>query len=95
MNINKKVLSFGTGILFGVLAEKAIKSKLVKKVAVSTVAGGLKVKESIDKTIEVVKENAEDIVAEAKLKNLVEEKEASKETIEDIINSEENKEKAE
>ncbi|ERT56553.1 vacuolar-type H+-ATPase subunit H [Peptoniphilus koenoeneniae] len=84
--MKKKLLSMGAGILIGVLGDKILKSNAVKKVAVSTVAGGLKAKESLDKTIEKVKESTEDIVAEAKVKNESEEKarEEKEETIEKL-----------
>lgn len=82
--MNKKLLSMGAGILIGVLGDKILKSNVVKKVAVSTVASGLKAKESLDKTIEKVKESTEDIVAEAKVKNETEEKAREEETVEKL-----------
>lgn len=64
--LNRKVLRIGAGVLVGMLGGKVLTSKLAKKAAVSTVKGGLRVKESLDKTIEKVRVSADDIVAEAK-----------------------------
>lgn len=66
--MKKKLISLGAGVVLGVVGDKILKSNAVKNLAVSTVSGGLKVKEGIDKTIEKAKENAEDVVAEAKVK---------------------------
>ena len=87
--MKKKLISVGAGVLLGVLGEKVLKSNLVKNVAVTTVSEGLKVKEGIDKTIEKAKENAEDVVAEAKVKKAEDEKakreaKEAKETAEDL-----------
>lgn len=87
--MKKKLISLGAGVLLGVVGEKVLKSNLVKNVAVTTVSEGLKVKEGIDKTIEKAKENAEDVVAEAKVKKAEDEKakreaKEAKETAEDL-----------
>ena len=87
--MKKKLISVGAGVLLGVVGEKVLKSNLVKNVAVTTVSEGLKVKEGIDKTIEKAKENAEDVVAEAKVKKAEDEKakreaNEAKETAEDL-----------
>lgn len=87
--MKKKLISLGAGVLLGVVGEKVLKSNLVKNVAVTTVSEGLKVKEGIDKTIEKAKENAEDVVAEAKIKKAEDERakreaEEAKETAEDL-----------
>ena len=71
--LNKKVLRIGTGVVVGALGGKILSSKLAKKAAVGAVAGGLRVKESIDKTVEQVRVSADDIVAEAKEANAMEE----------------------
>lgn len=76
--INKKVLGIGAGVLAGALGGKILNSKLAKKAAVSTVAGGLRVKESIDETIEKVRVSADDIVSEAKEANAREDLEEAK-----------------
>lgn len=72
--MNKKLINLGIGILTGIVGGKVLSSEMAKKVAVSTVAGGLKVKEGLDKTIENIKESTEDIVAEAKIKKEQDEK---------------------
>lgn len=72
--MNKKLINLGIGVLTGVLGGKILSSQTVKKIAVSTVAGGLKVKEEIDKTIENVKVSTEDIIAEAKVKKAEDER---------------------
>lgn len=74
MNINKKVLSMGIGVVAGSLATKVLSSKFAKKAAVGVVRQGLKAKNSIDKTVENIKMSTDDIVAEAKVKNEIEER---------------------
>ncbi|KXO16800.1 DUF6110 family protein [Peptoniphilus sp. GNH] len=87
--MKKRLLGIGAGVVLGFLGEQIIKSNAVKKLAVSTVAGGLKVKEGIDKTIEKVKENAEDIVAEAKVKKAEEAKaKVAEESVENLAEEE-------
>ena len=76
--INKKIISVGAGIIAGAIGGKVLNSKLAKKAAVSTVVGGLKVKESIDKTVENIRISAEDVIAEAKDVKEREEKEEAK-----------------
>ncbi len=87
--MKKKLLSVGAGVLIGVVGDKIVKSNAVRNLAVNTVSEGMKVKESIDKTIEKAKENTEDIVAEAKIKKAEDERakreaEEAKETAEDL-----------
>ena len=77
--LNKKVLRIGTGVVVGALGGKILSSKLAKKAAVGAVAGGLRVKESIDKTVEQVRVSADDIVEEAKEANAREDLERAKE----------------
>lgn len=74
ININKKVLSAGIGLVAGALGAKVLSSKAAKKAAVATVRQGLKAKSSIDKTVENIKMSTDDIVAEAKVKNEIEER---------------------
>ena len=71
--INKRLLNLGIGLAAGLIGGKILKSKTAKDLAVNTVAGGLKVKDSIDKTIEDIRENTNDIIAEAKVKKAEEE----------------------
>ncbi|MDY3118438.1 MAG: DUF6110 family protein [Peptoniphilus sp.] len=87
--MKKKLMSVGAGVLLGVIGEKIVKSNVVKNLAVSTVSDGLKIKEGIDHTIEKVKESAEDIVAEAKVKKEEDERakreaEEAEETVEEL-----------
>ena len=80
--INKKFLKIGAGVLVGALGGKVLSSELAKKAAVGAVAGGLRVKESIDKTVEQVRVSADDIVAEAKEANAKEDLERAKKAAE-------------
>lgn len=66
--MNKKMLQIGLGVVGGLVGGKLLSSQKAKEFAVSTVASGLKWKESVDKTVEKVRENTNDIVAEAKVK---------------------------
>lgn len=72
--MNKRLLNLGVGLVVGALGGKVLASQTAKKIAVSTVAGGLKIKEEIDKTVENVKVSTEDIIAEAKVKKAEDEK---------------------
>ncbi len=80
--LNKKILRIGAGVLVGALGGKILSSELAKKAAVGAVAGGLRVKESIDKTVEQVRVSADDIVAEAKEANAKEDLERAKKAAE-------------
>ena len=83
--MNKRLLNLGVGLVVGALGGKVLASQTVKKIAVNTVAGGLKIKEEIDKTVENVKVSTEDIIAEAKVKKAEDEKkEAEKKAALDI-----------
>lgn len=84
--MNKKIITSVAGFVAGALGVKVLSSKLVKKAAVSSVAGGLRVKESLDKTIENIKVCSEDIVAEAKVKNAEADEKEAKEKEEVDIN---------
>lgn len=66
--MKKKLLNLGIGLVTGIVGGKIISSQATKKLVISTVAGGLKVKEGLDRTIENIKVSTEDIVAEAKIK---------------------------
>lgn len=72
--MNKKLISLGIGFVAGALGSKVATSSIAKKLAVATVAEGMKAKESIDKTVENIKVSTEDIVAEAKVKKEEDEK---------------------
>ena len=62
----KKIGLFAAGVLFGTAGIKVLGSKDAKKAYAHTAAFGLRVKDSVMKTITEVKENANDILAEAK-----------------------------
>lgn len=72
--INKKILSAGVGVVAGAIGGKILTSKFAKKAAVATVQQGLKAKSAVDKTVENIKVTTDDIVAEAKVKNEIEER---------------------
>lgn len=66
--MKRRLIQMGIGAVAGVVAGKLLSSHTVKQACVNTVAEGLKIKESLDKTIENVRANTNDIVAEAKVK---------------------------
>ncbi|MDU6791472.1 MAG: DUF6110 family protein, partial [Anaerococcus sp.] len=72
--INKKISSAGVGVVAGAIGGKVLTSKFAKKAAVATVQQGLKAKSAVDKTVENIKVTTDDIVAEAKVKNEIEER---------------------
>lgn len=74
IKVNKKILSAGVGVLAGAIGGKVLTSKFAKKAAVATVQQGLKAKSAVDKTVENIKVTTDDIVAEAKVKNEIEER---------------------
>ncbi len=87
--MDKKLLHVGLGLAVGLLTGKLLQTKKVREFAVGAVAGGLKAKESLDKTVEKLREGSEDILADAKVKKEVdqkkqEEKAAKKEAEKDI-----------
>ena len=61
-----ELVAFAGGVLFGTAGVKALGSKDEKKAYAHTAAFGLRVKDSVMKTVTEVKENANDILAEAK-----------------------------
>ncbi len=72
--LKRRLLNLGVGLVVGAIGGKVLASQTFKKLAVNTVAGGLKIKEEIDKTVENVKVSTEDIIAEAKVKKAEAEK---------------------
>lgn len=72
--MKKKLINLGLGFVAGAIGGKILSSQTVKRIAVNTVAEGLKIKEGIDKSVECVKVSTEDIVAEAKVKKAEDEK---------------------
>ncbi|EFI42153.1 MULTISPECIES: DUF6110 family protein [Peptoniphilus] len=74
--MKKKILNFALGMVTATVGPKILKSKLAKKVAVEAVVQGMKAKDYIDKTVETIKENTDDIIAEAKIIKAEEESKA-------------------
>ena len=90
--MNKRLINLGLGLVAGALGGKILTSETAKKLAVNTVAGGLKIKEGIDKNLEAVKVSSEDILAEAKVKKAEDEKkeaEVEEEVVEEEVVEEE------
>lgn len=82
MSLNKLGM-FALGTLFGTAGIKVLSSKDAKKVYAHTTAAALRAKDSVMTTVTTVRENAEDIYAEAKDINATREKEDAEEVIED------------
>ena len=57
---------FAAGVLFGTAGLKVLSSKDAKKVYAHTTAAALRAKKCVMKTVTNVRENAEDVYAEAK-----------------------------
>lgn len=65
----KKFGLFAAGVLFGTAGIKMLSSKDAKKVYTHTTAAVLRAKDSVMETVTAVRENAEDIYADAKAIN--------------------------
>ena len=65
----KKFGLFAAGVLFGTAGIKVLSSKDAKKVYTHTPAAVLRAKDSVMETVTTVRENAEDIYADAKAIN--------------------------
>ena len=65
----KKFGLFAAGVLFGTAGIKVLSSKDPKKVYTHTTAAVLRAKDSVMETVTTVRENAEDIYADAKAIN--------------------------
>lgn len=61
-----ELAAFAGGVLFGTAGVKALGSKEAKKAYAQTTALGLRIKDSVMAMVTSVKENANDILAEAK-----------------------------
>lgn len=72
---------FAAGFLFGTAGVKILSSRDAKKAYVHVTAAALRAKESVMNTVTVIRENADDILAEAK--DLNEQYTASDEVVED------------
>ena len=64
--IGKKFVAFAGGVLFGTAGLKVLSSKDAKKVYTHTTAAVLRAKDSVMEAVTTVRENAEDIYADAK-----------------------------
>lgn len=60
---------FAGGVLFGTAGVKLLSSKDAKKVYTDCTAAALRVKDCVMKVVTTVQENAEDVIAEAKMIN--------------------------
>jgi hypothetical protein len=61
-----EVLTFATGALAALVGAKFAKSKTARKLAVHGVAGGLKLRDDTARTLESIREEAQDIYEEAR-----------------------------
>jgi predicted nuclease with TOPRIM domain len=59
-------IGFGLGIAAAILGYRAYKSKKVRKAVVKAVARGMKLRDEAKVTLNIIKEEAEDLCAEAK-----------------------------
>lgn len=84
----KKFGLFAAGVLFGTAGIKMLSSKDAKKVYTHTTAAVLRVKDSVMETVTTVRENAEDIYADAKAINEQRVEEAAAAVVEDTSKEE-------
>lgn len=74
---------FAGGVLFGTAGLKVLSSKDAKKAYTHATAAALRAKDCVMTTVTTVRENAEDILADAKQQNEARAAEAEAEVIED------------
>ena len=84
----KKLAMFAAGVLFGTAGIKLLSSKDAKKVYTHTTAAVLRAKDSVMETVTTVRENAEDIYADAKAINEQRAQEAAAAVVEDTSKEE-------
>lgn len=84
----KKFGLFAAGVLFGTAGIKVLSSKDAKKVYTHTTAAVLRAKDSVMETVTTVRENAEDIYADAKAINQQRAQQEADAVIEDASESE-------
>ena len=84
----KKLGLFAAGVLFGTAGIKVLSSKDAKKVYTHTTAAVLRAKDSVMETVTAVRENAEDIYADAKAINQQRAEEAAAAVVEDTSKEE-------
>ena len=77
--IGKKFVAFAGGVLFGTAGLKVLSSKDAKKVYTHTTAAALRAKECVMTTVTTIRENAGDILADAKQIN--EERQAAEDAV--------------
>ena len=82
MIINKKLIAFAGGLLFGTAGVKILASKDARKVYTHTTAAVLRGKECVMTTVTKIRESAGDVLADAKQIN---EERAEQEIIEDTV----------
>ena len=86
---------FAGGVLFGTAGIKILSGKDAKKVYTHATAAALRAKEDVMKTATKVKENASDILADAKLINEERAEAEAEEVIDDAAEDEEKSAEAE
>ena len=84
----KKLALFAAGVLYGTAGIKLLSSNDAKKVYSHTTAAALRAKDSVMKTVTVMRENAEDVYAEAKAINAEREAKAERDIVEDTSDAE-------
>ena len=84
----KKLGLFAAGVLFGTAGIKVLSSKDAKKAYTHTTAAVLRAKDSVMETVTTVRENAEDIYADAKAINEQRAEEAAAAVVEDTSKEE-------
>ncbi len=84
----KKFSLFAAGVLFGTAGIKVLSSKDAKKVYTHTTAAVLRAKDSVMETVTTVRENAEDIYADAKAINQQRAQQVADAVIEDASEAE-------
>ena len=77
--ISKKIAAFAGGVLFGTAGLKVLSSKDAKKVYTHTAAAALRAKECVMTTVTAIRENAGDILADARQIN--EERQAAEDAV--------------
>ena len=84
----KRLAMFAAGVLFGTAGIKVLSSKDAKKAYAHTTAAVLRAKDSVMETVTTVRENAEDIYADAKAINQQRAEEAAAAVVEDTSKEE-------
>ena len=79
----RKIGLFAAGVLFGTAGIKLLGSRDAKKVYAQTTAAALRAKDCVMKSVTTVRENAEDVYAEAKAINQRRDQEAADAVVED------------